>query len=55
MKEKRTCDECMNFLNQFLLLLGLEAIVPLGEAGLAGAVLDQDELDRHADDEEDEV
>ena len=37
----------MNLLDELLLLLGLEAVVPLGEAGFAGPILDQDELDRH--------
>jgi len=40
-------DEGMDFLDQFLLLLGLEVVVPLGQPGLSGPVLDQDELDRH--------
>ena len=43
----RTCDECVNLFDEFLLLFGLEAVVPLRKAGLAGAVLNQDELDRH--------
>ena len=37
----------MNLLYELLLLLGLETVVPLGEAGFARAILDQDELDRH--------
>ena len=37
----------MNLLDEFLFLLGLEVVVPLGQAGLAGPVLDQDELDGH--------
>jgi hypothetical protein len=39
----------VNLLDEFLLLFRLEAVVPLGQAGLAGAVLNQDELDRHDD------
>ena len=37
----------MNLFDELLLLLGLEAVVPLGEAGFACPILDQDELDRH--------
>ena len=39
----------MNLLDEFLFLLGLEVVVPLGQAGLARPVLDQDELDGHLD------
>ncbi len=42
-----TCDEGVNFLDEFLLLFGLEVSVPFRQAGLARPVLDQDELDRH--------
>lgn len=42
-----TGDESVDLLDELLLLLGLETVVPLGQARLAGAVLDQDELDRH--------
>ncbi len=42
-----TRDERVHLLDELLLLLRLEAVVPLGQAGLARAVLDQDELDRH--------
>ena len=44
----------MDLLDELLLLLRLEAVVPLCQAGLAGAVLDQDELDGHGDGEEEE-
>ena len=37
----------MNLFDELLLLLGLEAVVPLGEEGFACPILDQDELDRH--------
>lgn len=37
----------MNLFDELLLLLGLEAVVPLGETGFARPILDQDELDRH--------
>ena len=40
----------MNLFDELLLLLGLEAVVPLGEAGFACPILDQDELDRHPGD-----
>ena len=45
--EIRTCDKSVNFFNEFLFLLGLEAVVPLRQSGLARSILDQDELDRH--------
>ena len=41
----------MNLLDELLFLLGLEVVVPLGQAGLAGPVLDQDELDGHLRDQ----
>ena len=44
----------MDLLDELLLLLRLEAVVPLCQAGLASAVLDQDELDGHGDGEEEE-
>ena len=44
----------MDLLDELLLLLRLKAVVPLCQAGLAGAVLDQDELDGHGDGEEGE-
>ena len=48
LQERRlTRDERVNLLYELLLLLGLETVVPLGEAGFACAILDQDELDRH--------
>ena len=37
----------MDLFDELLLLLGLKAVVPLGQTGFARAVLDQDELDRH--------
>ena len=37
----------MNLFDELLLLLGLEAVVPLCETGFARPILDQDELDRH--------
>jgi len=40
-------DEGVNLFDELLLLLGLEAVVPLGETGFARPILDQDELDRH--------
>jgi len=40
----------MHLLDEFLLLFGLKVIVPLGQAGLSSAILDQNELDRHLDD-----
>lgn len=45
--EIRTCDKSMNFFDEFLFLLGLEAVVPLRQSGLASSILDEDELDRH--------
>ena len=49
-----TCDERVHLLDQLLFLLCLERVVPLGQTGLARAVLDQDELDGHGDGEEEE-
>lgn len=43
-------DQGVDFLDEFLLLFGLEIVVPLGQTGLAGPVLDQDELDGHGED-----
>jgi hypothetical protein len=37
----------MNFFDQFLFLFSLEAVVPLGEAGLTGTILNQYKLDGH--------
>ena len=42
-----TGDQRVHLLDELLLLLGLEAVVPLGQAGLPRPVLDQDELDGH--------
>ena len=47
LKAELTGDEGVDLLDEFLLLLGLEVVIPLGQPGLAGSVLDQDELDRH--------
>ena len=41
----------MHLLDEFLFLLGLKVVVPLGQAGLARPVLDQDELDGHLRDQ----
>ena len=37
----------MDLFDELLLLLRLEAVVPLGQSSLSGPVLNQDELDRH--------
>lgn len=42
-----TGDQGVDLFDEFLFLLRLKIVIPLGQPGLAGSVLDEDEFNGH--------